>query len=173
MKNKTEIKPKLQVRTATTKDQQRIVDILNARIRERRYTALLTSVTVESRQDWFREHNNGTHQIYVIEDQDAVIGWMAVTAFRSGREAFDQTAEISYYVDTDREGRGIGKTLMAHVITECRQKGLKNLISMVFGDNERSLGLAKKFGFTEWGRLPQVIEIDGRVTDYLIMGLKI
>ena len=77
---------RIAVRLAKEKDYQRILDILNAAILERRVTALLTPVTMESRRGWFKEHSDGVHPIYVAEKDGIVAGWMAVTAYRCGRQ---------------------------------------------------------------------------------------
>lgn len=161
------------LRRAKRKDHHQIVGILNAAIHKRQFTALLTPVTVEGRQPWFRLHRDGIHQIYVAEVAGEVVGWMAVTAFRSGREAFARTAELSYYIDPNFQRLGLSKILMDYTIRQCQKRGLVTLLAVVFADNEGSLHLLQGFGFKEWGRFPEIVEIDGRVTDCLYMGRKI
>lgn len=163
----------LVIRVFKKEDEQRILDILNMSIRGRRVTALLTPVTMEGRQGWFKEHSDGVHPIYVAELDGKVIGWMAVTAYRSGREGFFNTCELSYYLDPDYQHQGIGKKLMAYVIDACRKQGLKNLMLVIFSDNKASLRLAANFGFQVWGRFPGIVEIDGRTADCYQLGLKL
>ena len=38
---------------------------------------------------------------------------------------------------------------------------------------DRVLYDAKKFGFEEWGRMPQTVEIDGKLYDHCYYGLKL
>ena len=147
---------RITVRLAKEKDYQRILDILNAAILERRVTALLTPVT-----------------IYVAEKDGIVAGWMAVTAYRCGREGFKHACEISYYIAPEFRGSGIGSSLMEHVICESRKRGLKNLMAVIFADNLGSQRLAFKYGFKIWGTFPEIVEIDGRTTDCYQMGLKL
>lgn len=163
------------VRLAREDDYQSIIDILNAAIAERRYTALLTPVSIVGRAEWFRAHQDGIHPIYVAEDKTSgqVIGWMAVNAYRSGREAFAKSCEISYYIAPDFRGHGVGTALMDRVIAESRSRGLKNLMAVIFADNQGSLKLARAHGFEPWGRFPGIVEIDGRQTDCYQMGLKL
>ncbi|MEG0378006.1 MAG: N-acetyltransferase family protein [Eubacterium sp.] len=161
------------VRLAKEEDYARILDILNMAILERRVTALLTPVTLESRRNWFKEHNDGIHPIYVAKKMGEVAGWMAVTAYRSGREGFRHACEISYYIAPSYRHCGIGSLLMDHVITESRKRGLKNLMAVIFADNMASQKLALKHGFEIWGRFPEIVEIDGRTTDCFQMGLKL
>jgi len=164
---------RITVRLAKEKDYQRILDILNAAILERRVTALLTPVTMESRRGWFKEHSDGVHPIYVAEKDGIVAGWMAVTAYRCGREGFKHACEISYYIAPEFRGSGIGSSLMEHVICESRKRGLKNLMAVIFADNLGSQRLAFKYGFKIWGTFPEIVEIDGRTTDCYQMGLKL
>lgn len=161
------------VRLAEEKDYQRILDILNMAILERRVTALLTPVTMESRRSWFKEHSDGIHPIYVAEKDGIVAGWMAVTAYRSGREGFKHACEISYYIAPEYRSSGVGSNLMEHVIRESRNRGLKNLMAVIFADNLGSQRLAFKYGFKIWGTFPGIVEIDGRTTDCYQMGLKL
>jgi L-amino acid N-acyltransferase YncA len=44
------------------------------------------------------------------------------------------------------------------------------LLGFVFAHNEPSLKLLKKFGFSEWGYLPQVANLDGIERDLVILG---
>lgn len=164
-------KPEIEVRLAQKKDYQRILDILNMSIKERRVTALLTPVTLRSRQSWFKEHSDGEHPIYVAQKDGVVAGWMAVTAYRSGREGFRRACEISYYIASEYQGYGVGSRLMDHVIMESRKRGLKTLMAIIFADNFGSLRLAMKHGFKIWGNFPEIVEIDGRTTDCYQLGL--
>ena len=165
----------LEVRLARENDHQQIIEILNAAIAERRYTALLKPASIVGRAEWFRAHQDGIHPIYVAEDQKTgrVVGWMAVNAYRSGREAFARSCEISYYIAPAFRGHGVGTILMERVIEESRKRGLKNLMAVIFADNQGSLRLAKKHGFEIWGKFPEIVEIDGRETDCYQMGLRL
>ena len=50
---------------------------------------------------------------------------------------------------------------------------LKTLLGFVFAHNAPSLGLFGKAGFTIWGHLPKVAEIDDKEIDLLILGLRL
>ncbi len=159
------------IRLARPGDYQRILDILNDAIEKRRYTALLTPVTIESRRQWFQDHQDGRHPIYVADIGDDIAGWMAVTAYRDGREGFCHACEVSYYVDPACMGRGVATALMNYVIDVSTEAGLKHLMAVIFADNIASQALARKFGFEQWGRFPDIVEIDGQTKDCLQMGL--
>ena len=161
------------VRKAERNDYERILDILNMSIRERKVTALLTPVTMESRKQWFKDHEDGIHRIFIAELEGEVVGWMAVNAYRSGREGFNKACEVSYYIDPAYHGQGIVSILMQHVIDVSRQARLKHLMLVIFSNNAKSLGLAHKFNFRIWGTFPDIVEIDNRTTDCYQLGLKL
>lgn len=168
-----ETENKILVRRAEKKDYERILEILNMAIERRHVTALLTPVTMESRKKWFKEHEDGIHSIYVAEKDGRVLGWMAITAYRSGREGFSKATELSYYIDYNCHGMGLGSALMEYVIGICRSEGIKHLMLVVFANNLKSLALAHKFHFRIWGTFPDIVEIDGVTTDCYQLGLKL
>ncbi|WP_339382997.1 GNAT family N-acetyltransferase, partial [Klebsiella aerogenes] len=60
-------------------------------------TADTMPVTVESREEWFNEHNPGKRPLWVIENPSGeIIGWVSFQSFY-GRPAYDATVEISIY----------------------------------------------------------------------------
>lgn len=81
--------------------------------------------------------------------------------------------EISLYVSPEFQGKGYGELLMKKMIEKCPEFGVENLIELVFKHNQKSIKLAQKFGFEEWGFLPEVTEMDGIRRDVVILGLKV
>jgi phosphinothricin acetyltransferase len=59
--------------------------------------------------EWFREHDNKEYPVYVAGIDNTVIGFVYINSYRSGRAALKQTAEISYFVDKNYRGMGVGK----------------------------------------------------------------
>lgn len=51
--------------------------------------------------------------------------------------------------------------------------GINTLLGFVFGHNEPSLALLRKFGFEVWGHLPKVAVLDGVERDLVISGRRI
>ncbi len=49
---------------------------------------------------------------------------------------------------------------------------LKTLMGIIFAHNQPSLRLFEKFGFQQWGYLPQVAELDSVERDVIILGLR-
>lgn len=163
----------MEIRLAEKRDYQKILDILNEAIEERESTATLTKVTMEGRKEWFARHSCTFQPIFVAEEDDEVIGWFSLTEFRSGREGFRYTSEISYYIHPDARGKGVGSAMMAYTIEAARNLGFKRLLAIIFETNTHSKNLAQKYGFQLWGRLPGIIDIDGKEIDCDYWGLKL
>jgi phosphinothricin acetyltransferase len=88
----------------------------------------------------------------VAEDADGeVAGFAYASAFRT-RPAYRYTAEDSVYIRPDRMGCGVGKLLLAEVITACEAVGVRQMIAVI-GDsaNAGSIGLHRSLGFQDAG----------------------
>ncbi len=48
--------------------------------------------------------------------------------------------------------------------------GLTAIVAYVFSSNLPSIKLFKKFGYEQWGFLPEVAELGGRPNDLVILG---
>jgi acetyltransferase len=58
-----------------------------------------------------------------------------------------ETAEFALLVRSDRQNRGLGRTLLQAVLHYARQRGLQEVWGDVGAENERMLSTAKAFGF--------------------------
>lgn len=160
------------IEDATPADLAAIVDIYNSTIAGRMVTADLEPISVADREQWFREHNSHHRPLWVLRMGDEIAAWFSFQSYY-GRPAYNATAEISVYVSERFRGCGAGRILLTEAIEKAPSLGIKNLVGFVFGHNEPSLGLLKKFGFKEWGILPGVAELDGIERDLVIVGRKI
>ena len=53
---------------------------------------------------------------------------------------------------------------------EAAARGIKVLVAILLASNAPSVGLLKKFGYREWGRLPGIVDFGGRRVDHLVYG---
>ena len=148
-----------------------IVDIYNSTIDSRLATADLSPATVESRQSWLDAHC-GNRPLYVLKDEtDTLLAWGAFSDYYP-RAAYRITAEISVYVRHDMRGVGVGKILLRHMLEQAPALGIHNIIALIFGHNHASIRLFHTFGFQEWGRLPQVCDLETMQADIVLLGKK-
>lgn len=161
-----------EITDAQPSDLPRIVEIYNSTVASRMVTADLEPANVQSKQAWFDEHSPESRPMWVVRNNGQIAAWFSFQSFY-GRPAYHATAEISIYIAEKNRKAGLGSILLGKAIQESPKLGIKTLLGFVFGHNEPSLGLLRKFGFSQWGLLPKVAELDGVERDLVIMGRRI
>ena len=160
------------LRHATERDLPRIVEIYNASIPTRQSTADTEEITLESRREWFHKHTPDRRPLLVLEVDGEVGAWMSFEEFY-GRPAYRHTAELSIYIAPELQGRGMGRQLLHEAERRASQIEVWTLVCYVFMHNEPSMRLLRSFGYQEWGRLPNVAEMDGSEYSLCIMGKRL
>jgi L-amino acid N-acyltransferase len=160
---------KIKIRRAKINDLKAITRIYNYAILSTAATFDTKLKTVESRKKWFYKHS-GKYPIIVVADERGVIGWASLSQW-SDRCAYNNTAEISVYVDKKEQGQGIGNRLMARIIEFARKNKLHVVIARIAGENEISVHLHKKYGFIYVGSLKEVGYKFDRYIDVHLMQL--
>jgi len=160
-------------KNAGLEDLPKIVEIYNSTIPSRMVTADTEPISVESRKQWFAEHNSETRPLWIIEDQqNKVLGWVSFSSFY-GRPAYNGTVELSIYMDESCRGKGYGKKILQYCIDNAGKFGVKTLLGFIFLHNEPSLKLFRYFGFEDWGLFPDVAVLDGVERTLVILGKRI
>lgn len=159
------------IRLANINDLESIVEIYNQTISLKNVTADTSAVSVESKIDWFNQFND-KRPIWVYISDDKVIAWLSIRSFY-GRPAYDKTVEIGMYIDENYRQKGIGATMLVHALNECKKINIETILAFIFGNNHVSLNFFNKYGFTEYGNLPKVAEIEGEKIDLKILGIKL
>ena len=105
----------------------------------------------------------------VARDATGVLGYAYYGAFRQ-RTAYRHIAEDSVYVRDDVRGQGVGRALVAALLTRAEAAGLRQMLALI-GDsaNEGSIGVHASLGFTRAGVLRAVGIKFGRWLDVVIM----
>ena len=104
----------------------------------------------------------------VVTEDGQVIGYCYATQFRD-RPAYAFTCENSIYVQADKVGRGIGKTLLNELCRRCEALGFRHMIAVVGGAEPASIALHESCGFEIVGRLSSVGWKMGRWLDTVYM----
>jgi phosphinothricin acetyltransferase len=87
----------------------------------------------------------------VVEVEGQVLGFAYCQWFKP-RPAYRFSAEDSIYLHPDARGRGLGRQLLAALIEQAQQAGLRKLIAVI-GDsaNAASIGVHRSQGFEAAG----------------------
>ena len=163
----------MSIKLAEDKDLEALVEIYNQAIETHRCTADMDTFQVGERISWFEEHQSLEYPIYVYKVDNKVVGYLYFTGYRPGRRAMRYIAEISYYIHNDYQTQGIGTKMLEFAIEKSKELNFKNLIAILLEWNIPSVKLLEKFGFKEWGYLPEIANFDGEVCSHLYYGRKI
>jgi phosphinothricin acetyltransferase len=107
---------------------------------------------------------------YVIKDNtaDRVIGFCLLRVYNP-MPSFKETAEITYFIDKDEVGKGVGKVALKLLEDEGRKMGIKHILASISSYNEQSLNFHKRNGFNECGRFHNVGRKKGNYFDEVWM----
>ncbi len=84
-------------------------------------------------------------------DQSEVMGFAYANWFKP-RAAYRFSAENSIYLHRDAAGKGLGKLLLAELLTQLERLGIRKVMAVIGGsENLASIGLHKALGFTPAG----------------------
>jgi len=161
------------IREATINDLPEIVSIYNESIPGRLSTADLEPQTVDDKKGWFLSFAANERPFWVYENEEGnIMGWLCLKSFY-GRCAYRGTVEASIYVSYQHHRSGIAKQLLEYAISHCSQWGIDNITAFVFSQNESSIKLFRKFGFVQWGNLPNIAKLDNGKCNLEIWGLAV
>ena len=104
----------------------------------------------------------------VAELEGYIVGFCYASQFRP-REGYRYTVEDSIYVRPDCIGHGVGKALLAELISECQAKGCHSMVACICGVNVSSVALHASLGFQQVGLLPEAGRKFGEWLRLLIM----
>jgi L-amino acid N-acyltransferase YncA len=162
----------LEFRNATREDLPVIVEIYNSTVPGRMVTADTEPVSVESRFQWFQDHEPSRRPLWIVCSENQPVGWVSFQSFY-GRPAYNATAEISIYVHENFRGIGFGKQILDHAMQKCESLQIKTLLGYIFAHNLPSINLFREKGFSEWGLFPKIAVLDGIERDLVILGKRV
>jgi phosphinothricin acetyltransferase len=125
--------------------------------------------SVDEMRRRYAEITSGGFPYVVAELDGTVAGYGYCTLYRT-RSAYRYALEDSIYVRQDSVGRGVGKAILAELITRCEVLGYRQIIAVI-GDsaNAASIGLHASQGFLRVGTLRSVGFKLGRWVDSVFM----
>lgn len=161
----------VQIRPALDADLEGIRSIYNDAVVNT--TAIWNEVAVDlaNRRAWRADRTAAGFPVLVAVDAaGAVLGYASYGTWRA-IDGFRHTVEHSVYVRADQRGAGLGARLLEALIAEARQAGLHVLVAAIESENQASIRLHQRFGFTITGQMPQVGRKFDRWLDLTFMQL--
>ena len=111
--------------------------------------------TLQMRLDWFNERKQAGFPIIVAEQNGVLVGFATYGKFRVW-PCYRFTVEHSVYIHKNNRGQGISKILLQEIISIAKTAGMHALIAGIDSENDISLQLHLKFGFTQVAHFKQV-----------------
>lgn len=147
----------MRTRLVETADAKALMAIYNLEVLETTNTFDLVPRSLEEQCVWIEEHRSSHPCIVAINEDDDVgdfgahgeriLGFAVFSPFRS-RPAYASTVENSVYVHRAARGRGVGEVLMRELIATAKISGYHSIIARIVGENDGSIRLHEKVGFT-------------------------
>ena len=128
-------------------------------------------VDADDRATWLAERQGGGFPVLVaLEDDGTVLGYATYGPWRP-HDGYRHTVEHSLYVREGLRGRGTGSALLTALLERARAQGIHVMVAGIDAENEGSVRLHERFGFTRVGVLPQVGTKFGRWLDLAFLQL--
>jgi L-amino acid N-acyltransferase YncA len=105
----------------------------------------------------------------VLEEDGQLLGYAYCNWFKP-RPAYRYSAEDSIYLAAGHEGRGLGRQLLAGLVDQAQDAGVRKLIAVI-GDsaNAGSIGVHRRLGFEPVGSIRSCGWKFGRWLDIVLM----
>ena len=76
-------------------------------------------------------------------------------------------------MDENQRGKRLGQTLLDEMMTLAPSLGIRNVIAVIFAHNQPSVRMFEKNGFSLWGTLPNVCELDDNEVSVVLLGKRL
>ena len=155
----------MNIRKASLKDCPKIAAIYNM------YLGKATLDIEKKPAEYFMDFiSNSTDReaIFVSEVFGEVKAWGIIKRY-SDRGGYRYACETSVYVNEFDRGRGYGKQLKMHIMSECKRLQYNHLVAKIFSTNKHSINYNLKLGYTIVGIQQNIGRVNGEWVDIVIM----
>ena len=127
--------------------------------------------SISQTADYIRKFSGNPNGAMILAYDEGELVGSGVVSTVSSRPRFAHRRELAITVRKDYWGKGIGTGLMKLLIDFCKKSDAEVIELQVRSDNERAIGLYKKFGFEKIGTYKKYFVIDGKDIDADFMNL--
>lgn len=155
------------IRKSNETDIKSVLTIYNQGIEDRIATLETEIKDFSYMKDWYDKHS-GRYKVIVAEHEGQTVGWASLNQYNN-RCAYDGVADLSVYISREYRGKGIGKKLLAELVSLAKENGFHKMVLFTFPFNQLGQGLYKKMGFYEVGVFKNQGRLDSKFVDVMAM----
>jgi phosphinothricin acetyltransferase len=100
---------------------------------------------------------------------DGTVAGFGLLRAHNPMPAFLRTAEITYFIQPDLTGKGLGSKILARLEEEGKKRGITSILASISSLNEGSIRFHAHHGFAECGRFARIGIKKGTVFDTVWM----
>lgn len=100
------------------------------------------------------------HTRLIAKEDNDILGWGAIMPV-STRPCYKGVAEVSVYVQSGHQRKGVGRELLLAMIKESEKNGIWSLLSVIHEENRASIHLHEQCGFRYIGYREKIAQLDG------------
>lgn len=159
----------IRIRAAHDQDLPEILAIYNDVIATSTAVYSLEPSTLQERSSWLAARTASGFPVLVAEHAGEVAGFASFGEFRGSWPGYRYSVEHSVHVRNDLRGRGIGRELTVALFPLATAMGKHLMIGAIDADNEVSLRMHARVGFSRVGHMREVGRKFGRWLDMVLM----
>ena len=105
---------------------------------------------------------------YAVKMDEKVVGFAFLRAYNPF-STFRETAEITYFIDKDYSGKGLGRKILDKIEEDAKAKGICNILASISSKNAHSIKFHEKNGFVKCGEFSEIGRKFGNAFDIIWM----
>jgi phosphinothricin acetyltransferase len=148
-------------------DRESVIDIFNHYV-EHSFAAYPESAVPYEFFDTLLQMAHGYPAVAAKDEHGKTIGF-GMLRVHNPIPTFSQTAEVTYFIKAEYTGKGMGTSILQHLIEEGKKRNITSILENISSLNEGSLNFHKKHGFKECGRFEGICKKKGQVFDVIWM----
>jgi phosphinothricin acetyltransferase len=139
--------PEISIRLARVSDAEAILTIYNHEVEHTTATFDLVPRTLGEQQAWLTARSGAFAAIVATDGSGGeVVGFASLSPYKE-RAAYRTTVENSIYVRRDQHGRGVGKSLLTHLLEIASDSGFHSVMARIEASGEASRALHASCGY--------------------------
>jgi L-amino acid N-acyltransferase len=133
------------LRLATLDDATAIRDLYNVEVETSTATFDLVVRSLDEQRAWLAARSGAFSAVVAVEGTE-VIGFASLSPYKE-RAAYRTTVEDSIYIRRDHQGRGVGRTLLSHMVDVAAASGFHAVMARIEASGTASRALHAACGF--------------------------